>query len=90
MADTVVAPTEQIYTIPLRVVKGTSKPNRANKAMNEIKKYLVRHMKSEENLIKIDKSVNEKIWEKGREKPPSSIRVRAARFEDGEIQVELA
>ncbi len=90
MAEIGAAVTEQIYTIPLRVVKGTSKPNRANRAINEIKKYLVRHMKSDPSQIKIDKSLNEKMWERGRENPPSSVRVRAARFEDGEIQVELA
>ncbi|AEH60405.1 Ribosomal protein L31e [Methanosalsum zhilinae DSM 4017] len=90
MAEIGAAVTEQIYTIPLRAVKGTSKPNRANRAISEIKKYLVRHMKSEPSQIKIDKSLNEKMWERGRENPPSSVRVRAAKFEDGEIQVELA
>lgn len=81
---------EQIYTIPLRDAKAAPRWRRANRAMILIKKYLTRHMKAEPEQIKIDKSINEKIWERGTEKPPSSIRVRAAKFEDGEVQAELA
>jgi large subunit ribosomal protein L31e len=47
-------------------------------------------MKTEPSQIKIDKTINEKVWERGSEKPPSSIRIRAAKFEDGEVQAELA
>jgi large subunit ribosomal protein L31e len=47
-------------------------------------------MKVEPEMVKLDKTINEKIWERGTEKPPLSIRVRAAKFEDGEVQAELA
>lgn len=88
MADDAVS--EQIYTIPLRKVKGTPRWKRSHKAMALIRQFLIRHTKSLPSQIKIDKTVNEKVWERGSEKPPSSIRVRAAKFEDGEVQVELA
>lgn len=81
---------EQVYTIPLRAVKAAPRWKRANRAMTLIKKYLIRHMKTEPSQIKIDRTVNEKVWERGSEKPPSSIRIRAAKFEDGEVQAELA
>ena len=45
-------------------------------------------MKSED--IKLDKSINEMIWKQGSEKPPRKIRVRAMKFEDGQVQAELA
>ena len=45
-------------------------------------------MKSED--IKLDKSINEKVWEHGCEKPPRKIRIRAMKFEDGQVQAELA
>jgi large subunit ribosomal protein L31e len=47
-------------------------------------------MKADPSQIKIDASVNHKIWERGSQKPPSSIRIRAAMFDDGEVQAELA
>jgi large subunit ribosomal protein L31e len=58
--------------------------------MTLVKKYLVRHMRASPNQVKIDSSINELVWNRGAEKPPSSIRVRAAMFEDGEVQAELA
>lgn len=79
---------EQIYVIPLRVVEKMPRWKRGNRAIKEIRKYLTRHMKSEE--IKLDQSINEKVWERGIEKPPSKIRIRAMKFEDGQVQAELA
>lgn len=81
---------EQVYTIPLRAVKAAPRWKRSNRAMTLIKKYLIRHMKTESSKIKIDRTINERVWERGSEKPPLSIRVRAAKFEDGEVQAELA
>jgi len=88
MADDMVK--EQIYTIPLRDVKKVPSWKRANKAVTEVRGFLVRHMKVETTQVKLDKSINELLWEKGCEKPPLSIRVRAVKFADGEVQAELA
>ena len=46
--------------------------------------------KSEERALFIDPPVNEAIWARGIEKPPSRIRVRALKFEDGSVVVHLA
>ncbi|AKB76013.1 LSU ribosomal protein L31e [Methanosarcina lacustris Z-7289] len=88
MADDMVK--EQIYTIPLRAARKVPIWKRANRAVIEVRKYLVRHMKTELTQVKLDKTINERLWERGCEKPPLSIRVRAVKFADGEVQVELA
>lgn len=88
MADNSVK--EQIYTIPLRSVKEVPRWKRANRAVSAIREYLTKHMKAEPEMVKIDKTINEKVWSRGNGKPPLSIRVRAAKFEDGEVQAELA
>ena len=44
----------------------------------------------EEKLLFIDPPVHRRIWERGIEKPPSKIRVRALKFEDGSVVVHLA
>ncbi|MDD1679904.1 MAG: 50S ribosomal protein L31e [Methanomicrobiales archaeon] len=80
--------TEQIYVVPLRVVGSVPRWKRGNRAIKEIRKYLARHMKSED--IKLDQSINEMVWSRGIEKPPSKIRIRAMKFEDGQVQAELA
>ena len=88
MADDMVK--EQIYTIPLRAARKVPTWKRANRAVIEVRSYLVRHMKVESIKVKLDKSINDRLWEKGCEKPPLSIRVRAVKFADGELQAELA
>jgi len=79
---------EQIYIIPLRDVQHTPRWERGKRAMKAIHDFLARHMKSEE--IKIDQSINEAVWKRGSHNPPSRIRVRAMKFEDGQVQAELA
>jgi large subunit ribosomal protein L31e len=45
-------------------------------------------MKSDD--VKLDKSINEAVWARGSQKPPRRIRVRAMKFDDGQVQAELA
>lgn len=71
---------ERIYTIPLRAVKKAPRWKRSNRAIAEIREYLKRHTKSD--YIVLDATINEKVWERGSEKPPSRIRVRVTEEED--------
>ncbi|MGA9141491.1 MAG: 50S ribosomal protein L31e [Methanocella sp.] len=80
--------TEQIYTIPLRECKEYPMWKRSNKAIKVIRAYLSKHMKVEEDKIKISAAVNETVWERGIQKPPNKIRVKAVRSEDG-VTAEL-
>ena len=79
---------EQIYIIPLRAVQHTPRWERGKRAMKAIRDFLAQHMKSED--IKLAQNINEAVWERGSHKPPSRIRVRAMKFEDGQVQAELA
>ena len=74
---------EQIYTIPLRAVKDYPTWKRSNKAIMVIREYLSKHMKVDEDKIKISSELNEAVWEHGIEKPPRKIRVKAVRSEEG-------
>jgi large subunit ribosomal protein L31e len=89
---------ERVFTIPLAVTKLVPKTKRAPRAIKEIKEYVRRHMMektSEDDEEKVKKEVwldyrlNELIWSKGIEHPPSKVRVKAIRFEDGLIEVSL-
>jgi large subunit ribosomal protein L31e len=83
MAEEKKAVSEQIYTIPLRVVKEYPAWKRSNKAIKVIREYLSKHMKVDEEKIKISAGVNETVWEHGIRNPPAQIRVKAVRSEDG-------
>ncbi|HZD42661.1 MAG TPA: 50S ribosomal protein L31e [Methanomicrobiales archaeon] len=79
---------EQIYVIPMVQTKNVPRWQRSKRAVLEIREYLSHHMKSDD--IKLDASINEKVWARGTNNPPSKIRVRAMKFEDGQVQAELA
>jgi large subunit ribosomal protein L31e len=92
---------ERIYTIPLG--KATVRPpkKRAPRAIQLIQAFITKNMKLEMKLgeeeeegelpkLTISPELNEKIWDKGIEKPPRKIRVRAAKDSDGNVTVYLA
>jgi large subunit ribosomal protein L31e len=80
---------ERVVTVPLRDAKQEAKHERADKAMSLVRSHLAQHFKVDEADVRLDPSINEAVWERGRKKPPSKLRVRAARFdEEGETVVE--
>jgi len=85
MADTM---QEHVYIIPLRDARRMPRWKRANGAIKDIRKYLAKHMKSED--VKLDRGINGEVGSRGSSKPPSKIRVRAMKMEDGQVQAELA
>ncbi|GAB6055719.1 50S ribosomal protein L31e [Methanobacterium alkalithermotolerans] len=78
---------ERVYIIPLRKVKNVPRTIRSPKAVRLVKEFIQKHMKAEE--VKIDASVNEKIWERGIQKVPPKIKVKATKEEDGIVEVTL-
>ena len=79
---------EHVYVIPLREARRMPRWKRSNGAIKDIRKYLAKHMKSED--VKLNQDINERVWNRGSSKPPSKIRVRAMKMEDGQVQAELA
>jgi len=78
---------ERIYTIPLRAVKKAPRWKRSKRAIALIREFLIRHTKAE--YLILDNALNEKIWERGSQKPPSRIRVRVTRQEEDTVRAEL-
>jgi large subunit ribosomal protein L31e len=80
---------ERVVTVPLRDVRAAPDHERAGKAMSIIRTHLAKHFTVDESDVRLDPSLNETVWARGRKNPPSKLRVRAARFvEDGEPIVE--
>ena len=80
-------PITRIYTIPLDTAMITPRHRRAKRAVADIKKFAIKHMKSEE--IKIETDLNERIWNRGIRHPPRRITVKMDRDEDGVITISL-
>ena len=81
--------TERIINIPLRATKMAPRTKRAKRAIKEIRENIMRHMKVAEEKVWIDTALNEKIWERGIQNPPSRISVKAVKFDDGLVEVSL-
>jgi len=80
---------ERTYNVPLRKeYLKVPKYKRSKKAVSALKKFLKRHMKS--NDIKIGKYLNLKIWEHGIKNPPHHVKINAAKDEKGLVRAELA
>ncbi len=78
---------EHIFTVPLSKVKTLPRTKRAKVAMKTIRTFIGSHMKVPVAKVWIDASVNDRIWARGLQKPPSRIRVKAIKFEDGLVEV---
>jgi len=91
---------ERIYTVPLGKAWIMPPRKRTPRAMRMLRAFIIKHMKleakkeeeEEEEPAKlvIANEVNEKMWERGVEKPPRKIRIRAAKDKEGNITVYLA
>jgi len=81
---------ERILNIPLRATKSAPRTKRAKRAISEIREQVTKHLKADEKDVWIDGALNERIWSRGIQNPPSKIRVKAIKFEDGLVEVSLA
>jgi large subunit ribosomal protein L31e len=80
---------ERIYIIPLRRAKIGPTSRAAPRAVDDVRKFLRKHMKVEEKNVWIDDSLNKQLWAHGKFWVPSKIRVRAVKFEDGVVEATL-
>jgi len=85
---------EREYTVPLRRKwRNTPYYKRVPKAVRALKQFIARHMKVEERdvgKVLIDKLLNEEIWHRSIRKPPVRIKVKAKKYSDGVVRIELA
>lgn len=80
---------ERIMNIPLKEAKETPASKRASKAMKLIREFVSNNMNVPKDDVWIDSSTNEEIWDRGIKKPPSKIKVKAIKFEDGIVEVSI-
>ncbi len=73
---------EMIYNIPLRKVKMVPRTRRANYAIRLVRSFVARHMKVPAENVWIDNRVNQEIWKRGIQKPPSKLTVKVIKFEE--------
>ena len=77
---------EREYIIPLRHRWSiVPRYKRTNKAVRSVKEFLARHMKIRDrdlDKIKLDRYLNETLWNRGIRNPPSKIKVLAVKEGD--------
>ena len=79
---------EHIFIVPLKFPPELASYKRAKRSVKEVRKYLVRHTKTQPEDIHIDSSINQLIWARGGKHVPPRIRIRAMKFEDGVVEAE--
>jgi len=92
---------EKTYTIPLGRAWIAPRKKRTPRAVRIVKSFIQKHMKIEERTttaeeegegerLVISDEVNKKLWNRGIEKPPRNIRVRAVKDKEGIVTLYLA
>jgi len=81
---------ERIYTVPLSKAWISPRTRHSPRAIRILKSFVMRHMKIDDESIKITNEVNEKIWDRGIQKPPRKIKVRLTKDSEGIVTVHLA
>lgn len=76
------------YNVPLRkeFIK-SPEYKRAKKAVNALRAFLQKHMKSED--VKLGKYLNQAVWARGMKHPPHHIKVIVTKEDDGKVFAEL-
>src|SRR5215467_11494416 len=74
---------ERIYTINLGKVLLSPNNQRSKRAINMIREFAIKHMKSEN--VKIEEDVSHLVWERGIRHPPRKIRVKFTKDDDRNI-----
>lgn len=79
---------EIVLKLNLRDVKKASRRKRAPYAVRLIKRLVARYVKVDVNKVKIGNGLNEFMWSRGIQKPPSKVKVKVTKREDGTVLVE--
>jgi large subunit ribosomal protein L31e len=79
---------ERIYVVPLAKARKGPRNKWAKKSIRFLRDFMTRHFKPESLVI--SQEVNEKIWERGIQKPPRKLKVRVTKNIDGLCVVYLA
>lgn len=74
---------ERIYTINLGKVLLSPNNQRAKRAINMIREFAIKHMKSEN--VKIEEEISHLVWARGIRHPPRKIRVKITKDEGNVI-----
>lgn len=77
---------ERVYTINLGRVVLAPDNRRSKRAINMIRDFAIKHMKSEEIII--DEELNELIWARGIRSPPRRVRVLITKDASGVVTVK--
>lgn len=76
---------ERVYTINLGKALLSPNNQRSKRAINMIREFATRHMKTEQ--VKIDQELSQSVWKRGIRRPPRKIRVKMAKTEEGYVLV---
>ncbi len=86
MATTAI--TERTYNVPLRKeYQKAPKWKRTERAVNGLKTFLKRHMKSDK--VKIGTKLNEELWLHGLKNPPHHVKITVSKDDKGVVKAEL-
>lgn len=80
---------ERLMTVPLRYPHKQPRTRRAEYAIKEIRLFVGQHMKCDAKKVWVAPEVNEAIWARGIQKPPTKLKVKVEKWPDGAVEVSI-
>lgn len=78
---------ERTYVVPLVKARRKSVYKRTPRAVRILREFVKRHMKAE--TVVILPRVNEVLWSRSIRNPPRRIVIKAVKYDDGAVEVDL-
>lgn len=72
---------EKTYVIPLRNAYKAPRTKRAKRAVNIVRNFLAKHLKTDEVIL--SENLNQRLWENGLQKPPRKVKVNVIEEDSG-------
>ena len=72
---------ESVYMINLGESYEKPRNKRGKRAMKIIREFIARHSKTPLENVRLSNSLNSKVWERGIQKPPRRVKVKAVKAE---------
>ena len=81
---------ERIYTVNLKSeFLKAARWQKSQRAVYTVRAFLKKHTKVDEDKIKIGATINEKIWDRGNQHPPTKIRIKTIQTDEGLVKAEM-
>ncbi|MBN1160057.1 MAG: 60S ribosomal protein L31 [Candidatus Diapherotrites archaeon] len=78
------------YTVPLRESYKRTRVHRAQRAIKDVRAFVSKHMKTSEDNVILEESINHTVWSRSGKKVVPKITIETERTKEGKVRAWVA